>query len=87
MGTLCILLGALCRTSGGSRQMRHSKTDSEAATTIRTVVMLLFCVYWVLIELFINLICLIIYKIYKRSMAVCTACGAAQSSDHLYRSI
>lgn len=67
--------------------------------------MLFFCVYWVLIALwmymdaakcklsplywgliglFTNLIGLIVYKIYKRSMAVCTACGAAQSADHLY---
>ncbi len=67
--------------------------------------MLFFCVYWVLIALwmyrdaakcklsplywgliglFTNLIGLIVYKIYKRSMAICTACGAAQSVDHLY---
>lgn len=67
--------------------------------------MLFFCVYWVLIALwmyrdaakcrlsslywgliglFTNLIGLIVYKIYKRSMAVCTVCGAAQSAEHLY---
>lgn len=67
--------------------------------------MLFFCVYWVLIALwlyrdaakcklsplywgliglFTNLIGLIVYKIYKRSMAVCTVCGAAQGADHLY---
>lgn len=66
---------------------------------------LIFCVYWVLIALwmyrdaarrrlsplcwgliglFTNLIGLIVYKIYLRSLAVCTACGAAQSADHLY---
>ena len=70
--------------------------------------MLFFCVYWVLIALwmyrdaakcrlsplywgliglFTNLIGLIVYKIYKRSMAICTACGAAQSADHLYCSV
>ena len=67
--------------------------------------MLFFCVYWVLIALwlyrdaaacklsplywgliglFTNLIGLIVYKIYKRSMASCPACGGAQSADHLY---
>lgn len=67
--------------------------------------MLFFCVYWVLIALwmykdaakcrlsplcwgliglFTNLVGLIVYKIYKRSMAVCASCGAAQSADHLY---
>lgn len=67
--------------------------------------MLFFCVYWVLIALwlykdaakcrlsplywgliglFTNLIGLIVYKIYKRSMAVCSSCGTAQSADHLY---
>lgn len=67
--------------------------------------MLFFCVYWVLIALwlykdaakcrlsplywgliglFTNIIGLIVYKIYKRSMAVCPACGAAQSAEHLY---
>ncbi len=67
--------------------------------------MLFFCVYWVLIALwmyrdaarcrlsslywgliglFTNLIGLIVYKIYKRSMAICTACGAAQGAAHLY---
>ena len=67
--------------------------------------MLFFCVYWVLIAmwlykdaakcklsplywgligLFTNIIGLIVYKIYKRSMAICPACGTAQSADHLY---
>ena len=70
--------------------------------------MLFFCVYWVLIALwmyrdaakcrlsplywgliglFTNLIGLIVYKIYKRSMATCPTCGAAQSADHLYCSV
>lgn len=40
--------------------------------------------YWGLIGLFTNLIGLIVYKIYKRSMALCASCGAAQSADHLY---
>ena len=40
--------------------------------------------YWGLIGLFTNIIGLIVYKIYKRSMAVCPACGAAQSAEHLY---
>ena len=67
--------------------------------------MLFFCVYWVLIALwlykdaakcklpplywgliglFTNIIGLIVYKIYKRSMAICPACGTAQSAEHLY---
>ena len=67
--------------------------------------MLLFCVYWVLIALwmykdaakcrltplywgliglFTNIVGLIVYKIYKRSMAICPACGTAQSAAHLY---
>ena len=67
--------------------------------------MLFFCVYWVLIALwlykdaagcglsplywgliglFTNVIGLIVYKIYKHSMAVCPTCGTAQSTDHLY---
>ncbi len=70
--------------------------------------MLFFCVYWVLIALwmyqdaakcklqplcwgliglFTNLIGLIVYEIYKRSMAICTACGAVQAADHLYCSV
>ena len=40
--------------------------------------------YWGLIGLFTNLIGLIVYKIYKRSAALCPACGAAQSTGHLY---
>ncbi len=40
--------------------------------------------YWGLIGLFTNLIGLIVYKIYKRSMAICASCGAAQSPEHLY---
>jgi len=31
-----------------------------------------------------NIIGLIVYKIYKRSMAICPACGTAQSAEHLY---
>lgn len=67
--------------------------------------MLFFCVYWVLIALwlykdatkcklsplywgliglFTNIIGLLVYKIYKRSMAICPSCKAAQSADHLY---
>lgn len=67
--------------------------------------MLFFCVYWVLVALWMykdaakcrlsplcwgliglltNLVGLIVYKIYKRSMAVCTSCGGAQSAGHLY---
>lgn len=41
-------------------------------------------IYWGLIGLFTNVIGLIVYKIYKRGMAVCTTCGAAQGADHLY---
>ena len=40
--------------------------------------------YWGQIGLFTNLVGLIVYKIYKRSMAVCTGCGAAQPAEHLY---
>ena len=40
--------------------------------------------YWGLIGLFTNIIGLIVYKIYKRSMAVCSVCGAAQNPDHLF---
>lgn len=43
--------------------------------------------YWGLIGLFTNIIGLIVYKIYKRSMAVCPSCGAAQSAGHLYCSV
>lgn len=81
--------------SGGSTALKISAA----------VAVLFFCVYWVLIALwmyrdaskcklsplcwgliglFTNLIGLIVYKIYKRSMAVCTSCGAAQSAGHLY---
>lgn len=83
-------------------------TVSGGATALKisaAVAVLFFCVYWVLIALwmyrdaskcklsplcwgliglFTNLIGLIVYKIYKRSMAVCTSCGAAQSAGHLY---
>ncbi|MDO4318058.1 MAG: zinc ribbon domain-containing protein [Lachnospiraceae bacterium] len=41
-------------------------------------------IYWGLIGIFTNLIGLIVYKIYKRNTAVCTACGASQSTGHLY---
>ncbi len=43
--------------------------------------------YWGLIGLFTNLVGLIVYKIYKRSTAICSACGAAQNSGHLYCSM
>ena len=43
--------------------------------------------YWGLIGLFTNIIGLIVYKIYKRSMAVCPSCGTAQSAGHLYCSV
>lgn len=43
--------------------------------------------YWGLIGLFTNLIGFIVYKIYKRSLTVCPACGAAQSADHQYCSL
>ena len=67
--------------------------------------MLFFCVYWVLIALwlyrdaarahlsplywgliglFTNLVGLLVYKIYKRSLAVCATCGAAQNAEHRY---
>lgn len=79
-----------------------------ALKTTAALAMLFFCVYWVLIALwlykdaakcklsplywgliglFTNIIGLIVYKIYKRSMAVCPACGAAQSAEHLYCSV
>lgn len=40
--------------------------------------------YWGLIGLFTNIIGLIVYKICKRSMAICTGCGMVQSAGHLY---
>lgn len=40
--------------------------------------------YWGLIGLLTNLIGLIVYKIYKRSTAICPACGAAQNAGHLF---
>lgn len=40
--------------------------------------------YWGFIGLFTNIIGLIVYKIYKRSMSICPSCGAAQSADCLY---
>ena len=70
--------------------------------------MLFFCVYWVLIALwlykdaakcrlsplywgliglFTNIIGLIVYKIYRRSMAICPTCGATQNTEHLYCSL
>lgn len=78
---------------------------TSALKVTAALAMLFFCVYWVLIALwlykdaakfglsplywgliglFTNLIGLIVYKIYKRGMAVCESCGNAQSSDHLY---
>lgn len=44
----------------------------------------LSALYWGLIGLFTNIIGLIVYKIYKRSMAVCPECGAVQDTDYLY---
>ena len=41
-------------------------------------------IYWGLIGLLTNLVGLIVYKIYKRGMALCPSCGTAQSADHLY---
>lgn len=38
--------------------------------------------YWGLIGLFTNLIGLIVYKIYKRSMTACPVCCAAQSAEN-----
>lgn len=102
-----------------SRVGVHGSDDKVYVITIPTTVpggmtaikaadalaMLFFCVYWVLIALwmyndaskcrlsplywgliglFINLIGLIVYKIYKRGMTVCPNCGTAQSMDHLY---
>ncbi|MEE8808630.1 MAG: zinc ribbon domain-containing protein [Lactimicrobium sp.] len=40
--------------------------------------------YWGLIGLCTNIIGLIVYLIYKHSLAICPACGAAQRTDHLY---
>ena len=40
--------------------------------------------YWGLIGLFTNLIGVIVYKIFKRSLAVCPSCGGAQSAGHLF---
>lgn len=43
--------------------------------------------YWGLIGLFTNIVGLLVYKIYKRSMTFCTSCGAAQSHDNWYCSV
>lgn len=102
-----------------SRISIHGGEDQVYVITIPTTVpggitalkataalaMLFFCVYWVLVALwmykdaakcklpplywgliglFTNLIGLIVYKIYKRSMALCPACGAVQNTSHLY---
>lgn len=40
--------------------------------------------YWGVIGLLTNVVGLIVYKIYKRGMAICTSCGAAQNAGHLY---
>ena len=40
--------------------------------------------YWGLIGLFTNLVGVIVYKIYKRGMACCGGCGAAQPSEHIF---
>lgn len=43
--------------------------------------------YWGLIGLLTNVVGLIVYKIYKHSLAVCPSCGTAQNADHLYCSV
>lgn len=43
--------------------------------------------YWGLIGLFTNLIGLIVYKIYKRSMTICPVCGAAQSAKNRHAAL
>ena len=40
--------------------------------------------YWGLIGLLTNLVGLMVYQIYKRSMALCPSCGAAQNAEYLY---
>ena len=40
--------------------------------------------YWGLIGLLTNLAGVIVYKIYKHSITVCTSCGAAQNNENLY---
>lgn len=40
--------------------------------------------YWGLIGLFTNIIGLIVYKIYKRTMIICPSCDTAQNADSLY---
>lgn len=100
--------------------IRHHGSDAEiyvisvptsvpggmtALKVTAALAMLFFCIYWVLIALwmykdaaksklsplywgliglFTNIIGLIVYKIYKRNTAICTACGAAQNAGHLY---
>lgn len=44
----------------------------------------LSALYWGLIGLFTNLIGLIVYQIYRRSMAACPSCGASQSAAHRF---
>lgn len=78
---------------------------SIALKAFAALALLLFCIYWVLIALWLyadaakcklspiywgliglltNLIGLIVYKIYKRSLAICPSCGAAQFGENLY---
>lgn len=40
--------------------------------------------YWGLIGLCTNIIGLIVYLIYKHSLAICPVCGTAQRTNHLY---
>ena len=44
----------------------------------------LYPLYWGLIGLFTNIIGLIVYKICKRNMALCTVCGTAQRAGNMY---
>lgn len=44
----------------------------------------LSALYWGAIGLLTNVVGLIVYKIYKRGMAICASCGAAQNAGHLY---
>ncbi len=81
------------------------KGGMTALKITASLAMLFFCVYWVLIALWIyadaakcrlsalywgfiglftNIIGLIVYRIYKRSMTICDNCGAAQSNNSLY---
>ncbi len=47
MDSICIRLGALRGSDRSAREVRHKKTDSDVATAVRTVIVLIFS--WLLV--------------------------------------